>query len=110
MVASRTNLRLENARVTLSNLIRYPYPHRTALKFLSITQNRYTESQPSKIPYRGNSTRARKREINPLREVLYVDTNEILSHLSQAGLEVKTSGLMKGKDLGAYPRYVIDLI
>ena len=100
VVASQAKLRRGNAPVTLFNPIRCPYLSVLAPNSLTITQNRHTWSQSSKGAVRCYSTRARKRGINHLRGVLYVDTNKIFDHLSQAGLDIKASRLMRGKDLG----------
>lgn len=101
VVTAQANLRRGNVPVNFFNPIRRPYPRFLAPNFLTVTQNGYTRSQSSKNANRGFSTRARKRGLDHLREK-YVDTNKVFDFLSQAGLDVKASGLMKGKDLGVY--------
>jgi hypothetical protein len=100
VMASKTNLRHRNVPVAFLSPHRYLYPCFLTLHFLSITQNRYKEFQSSRSACRGYSTRARNREINKLREGLYVDTNKVFDHVSRAGLEVRASSLMKAEDLG----------
>jgi len=109
VVATQTNIRRRNAPVTFFDPIRYSYPRFLAPNFLAIIQSRYTGSQLSKSADRGYSTRARKRELNRLREDVYVDTDKVFDYLSQAGLDVKTSGLVRGKDLGVCSCYGTDL-
>ena len=109
-MASQTNPRYRNALVALFSPIKRPYPRLFGLNSLSITPNRYIKSQSSKSGRRHYSRHAGKREINQLRDALYIDTAKILGHLSRAGLEVRASGLMKGKDLGGCPYHETSLL
>ena len=101
VVTSQASLRRGNVPVNFPNHIRCPYPRFLAPKFLTVTQNRYTWSELSKNANRGFSTRARKRGLDHLREDIYVDANKVFDFLTQAGLDVKVSGPLKGRDLGA---------